>query len=154
MRFQSAFLSLLFATFASAQTYVVHNNCPSAIDLFIGQDSQGSLPRGARLIKTGLGTAAGFFYATNNGGGVVNGQLLAARAGFFFEVRNQLFSLSTNITNLTVSTFFSLFDYSQTTGITILSEIRTRTISTLVSASRQTSPRYVLESCGCLNDSR
>ncbi|RXW19552.1 hypothetical protein EST38_g6302 [Candolleomyces aberdarensis] len=85
MRVHSALLSLLFATLASAQTYVVHNNCPSAIDLFIGQDSQGSLPRGARLTRTGLGTSAGFFYATNNGGGVVNGQLLAARAGFFFE---------------------------------------------------------------------
>lgn len=69
---------------ASAQTYRVHNNCPNAIDVFIGQESQGSLAKGATLTKAGLGTSPGFIYTTTNGG-IQNGQVVALRAGFFFE---------------------------------------------------------------------
>lgn len=79
-----AVAAFIATPFASAQTYRVNNNCPTAIDLFIGEASQGSLARGASLTRTGLGTSAGFFYTTTNGGRV-NGQLVAARAGFYFE---------------------------------------------------------------------
>ncbi|TEB34140.1 G-X-X-X-Q-X-W domain-containing protein [Coprinellus micaceus] len=88
MRFTTATSASLLAlvTLASAQgpTYRVHNNCPTTIELFIAGQSQGSLTKGAVTVKTGLGTAAGFFY-TNANGGVTNGNVLAARAGFFFE---------------------------------------------------------------------
>lgn len=75
------------ATIASALTYRVNNNCPTAIELFIGATPQGSLARGATLTRSGpeYGTNAGFFYTTTNGGRA-NYELLAARAGFFFEV--------------------------------------------------------------------
>ncbi|EAU89191.1 G-X-X-X-Q-X-W domain-containing protein [Coprinopsis cinerea okayama7 len=83
--FFSALVSAtLLAGSVHAQTYTVTNNCPTAIDLFIGQNSEGSLATGASIVKTGLGPTAGFFYTTTNGG-VVNGQLVAARAGFFLE---------------------------------------------------------------------
>jgi len=78
----------------AAQTYKVINNCPTAIDLFIGQSSKGSLAKGASNTYTGLGTSAGFFYASNRGG-VVEGKTYAVRAGFFFEV-----SLTTSTSNL------------------------------------------------------
>lgn len=75
---------LLYIGLVAAQTYTVTNNCPSAIDLFIGQDSQGSLGQGQSVVKTGLGTFAGFFYTTTHSAGRPVGEL--ARAGFYFEV--------------------------------------------------------------------
>lgn len=94
MRTTNAFsflLALLLTSFlhVSAQTYTVTNNCPSAIELFIGQDSQGSLATGQSVVKTGLGTSAGFFYTKDRGGVDGDGQLVAARAGFYFEVSLQ-----------------------------------------------------------------
>ncbi|KAF6758856.1 hypothetical protein DFP72DRAFT_886779 [Ephemerocybe angulata] len=68
-----------------AQTYIVRNNCPRPIDLFIGEASEGTLNRGQRVVKTGLGPDAGFFYTTTNGGKTSSGQLVATRAGFYFE---------------------------------------------------------------------
>ncbi|KAF6764149.1 G-X-X-X-Q-X-W domain-containing protein [Ephemerocybe angulata] len=79
----SAILAVVVAV-ASAQTYRVHNSCPSEIELFIGGQSQGSLSRGAVIIKTDLGTSPGFWYTTANGG-IVDGLLVAAKAGFYFE---------------------------------------------------------------------
>lgn len=81
----SALWFLIFAlvSVVTAQTYRVHNNCPTAIDLFIGSESQGSLARGGTVVRNS-GSSAGFFYTTTNGG-MVNGRLVAARAGFFFE---------------------------------------------------------------------
>ena len=76
---------LLCAGLVAAQTYTVTNNCPSAIDLFIGQDSQGSLGKGQSIVRAGLGTSAGFFYTITHSAGRPVSAL--ARAGFYFEVR-------------------------------------------------------------------
>ncbi|TFK19341.1 G-X-X-X-Q-X-W domain-containing protein [Coprinopsis marcescibilis] len=79
-----SFFFLALAGVTKAQTYTILNNCPTAIDLFIGLDSQGSLGTGQTLVRAELGPNAGFFYTTTNGG-QVNGNLVAARAGFFLE---------------------------------------------------------------------
>ena len=78
-------LASVLVGLVAAQTYTVTNNCPSAIDLFIGQDSQGSLGKGQSIVKAGLGTSAGFFYTTTHSAGRPVSAL--ARAGFYFEVR-------------------------------------------------------------------
>ncbi|RXW15113.1 hypothetical protein EST38_g10744 [Candolleomyces aberdarensis] len=80
-------IAILFASFlhVSAQTYTVTNRCPSAIELFIGQTSEGNLATNQSIVKTGLGTSAGFFYTKANGGDDDDGDLEAARAGFYFE---------------------------------------------------------------------
>ncbi|TEB19586.1 hypothetical protein FA13DRAFT_1758099 [Coprinellus micaceus] len=88
MRFTKATSASLLATLvtlASAQgpTYRAHNNCPTTIELFIAGHHR----------KDRLGTAAGFFY-TNANGGVTNGNVLAARAGFFFEPNYWYYYLS------------------------------------------------------------
>lgn len=83
-RFAPSAILAVVAAVASAQTYRVHNSCPSGIELFIGGQSQGSLSRGAVIIKTDLGTSPGFWYTTANGG-IVDGLLVAAKAGFYFE---------------------------------------------------------------------
>jgi len=81
--------SLLLSTFLAgtwAQTYNVINNCPTAIELFVGQASQGSLAVGATTSFKDLGPSVGFFYASDRGG-VVDGNTYAARVGFYFQVR-------------------------------------------------------------------
>jgi hypothetical protein len=78
----SAAVSLLGAATAYAQTYTVKNNCPTAIEWYIVEGSQGNLAKGAQSVKTGLGPDAGFFWTTANGGGPAN---IGARAGFYFE---------------------------------------------------------------------
>ncbi|KAH6890194.1 G-X-X-X-Q-X-W domain-containing protein [Coprinopsis sp. MPI-PUGE-AT-0042] len=82
MILSGAFTLLLAGTLSLAQTYTVTNSCPTAIELFIGGTSQGNLATGATVVKTGLGPNAGFFYTTTNGG-LINGQLVASRVGFF-----------------------------------------------------------------------
>ncbi|TEB29245.1 hypothetical protein FA13DRAFT_1734914 [Coprinellus micaceus] len=62
---------LLYIGLVAAQTYTVTNNCPSAIG------------PGQSVVKTGLGTFAGFFYTTTHSAGRPVGEL--ARAGFYFE---------------------------------------------------------------------
>ena len=71
---------LVFAVAVSAQRhYTVVNNCPSAIDLYIGDAKDSTLAKGASTSKV-LGYDAGFFYTTANGG-KTDGS--ATRAGFF-----------------------------------------------------------------------
>jgi hypothetical protein len=84
-----AFALLISGTLALAQTYTVTNSCPTAIELFIGGVSQGNLATGATVVKTGLGSSAGFFYTTTNGGSI-NGQLVASRVGFYLGVGSTL----------------------------------------------------------------
>jgi hypothetical protein len=81
-------LAILFTSIlhVSAQTYTVTNNCPSAIELFIGENSEGTLSINQSIVKTGLGTSAGLFYTKDHGGVDDDGDLEAARAGFYFEV--------------------------------------------------------------------
>jgi hypothetical protein len=89
MRFTLPFASLLaLATLVSAQgpVYRVHNNCPEDFELFIAQQSQGTLTKGGTITKTDLGPAAGYFYTWANGGGEKDNTLISSRAGFFFVV--------------------------------------------------------------------
>lgn len=82
MKLSTFFSAVLTAVLVNAQTYTVKNNCPTAIELFIGGNSQGNLAAGATTVKTGLGPNAGFFYTTTNGG-IADGRLVASRVGFF-----------------------------------------------------------------------
>lgn len=89
MRFTLPFASLLaLATFAAAEgpVYHIHNNCPEAFEVFIAQQSQGTLAPGGTITKNDLGPAAGYFYTWANGGGEKENRLVSARAGFFFVV--------------------------------------------------------------------
>ena len=77
---------LLVASAVLAQnttTYVVHNNCPAPVNLYIAGELQGTIPWGGSITKQ-LGVDAGFFYTDANGGSK-NGS--ATKAGFFGEVR-------------------------------------------------------------------
>ncbi|EAU88001.2 G-X-X-X-Q-X-W domain-containing protein [Coprinopsis cinerea okayama7 len=86
MRFSPLFASaaLAFASQAFAQDYIIRNWCPEPIEWFIGLESQGTLATGASALRPNLGTSPGFIYTTANGG-IRDGQLVATRAGFFFE---------------------------------------------------------------------
>ncbi|TFK37401.1 G-X-X-X-Q-X-W domain-containing protein [Crucibulum laeve] len=77
-------LSLCVAATVYAQTltqYIVHNDCPTSISLYIGGNLDSTIASGGNTTKF-LGPTAGFFYTTANGGNV-NGA--ATRAGFFLE---------------------------------------------------------------------
>jgi hypothetical protein len=76
---------LLVATTALAQTYTVKNNCPSAIDLHIGELPVENLAVGATSVKSGLGPIAGPFYTTTNSG-IVGGRYVGSKAGFYLIV--------------------------------------------------------------------
>ncbi|TFK29187.1 G-X-X-X-Q-X-W domain-containing protein [Coprinopsis marcescibilis] len=78
-----AFL-VLSASTVFAQDYIVRNQCPTPIEWFIGGQSQGNLSTGNSVIRHNLGPNPGFIYTSANGG-FKNGQLVAVRAGFFFE---------------------------------------------------------------------
>ena len=79
----STFLLALPSAFAI--DYIVRNACPAPIEWFAGVESQGTLATGESALRTNQGVAPGFIYTSANGG-LVNGNLVAARAGFFFEV--------------------------------------------------------------------
>ena len=82
---KSLFLSLLAAVSVLVQNltqYVVHNNCPSDINLYIAGSYDSYLRQGQSTAKF-LGPNAGFFYTDANGG-AQDGS--ATRAGFFLEV--------------------------------------------------------------------
>ncbi|KAH6912143.1 hypothetical protein BKA70DRAFT_827190 [Coprinopsis sp. MPI-PUGE-AT-0042] len=75
---------LLVAAPALAIDYIVRNACPAPIEWFAAGVSQGTLATGDSALRLDQGTSPGFIYTTANGG-LVNGNLVAARAGFFFE---------------------------------------------------------------------
>ena len=80
-------LSLLLASLTAVHAqnttqYVVHNNCPASITLYIGGYVDATIPTGGSVTKL-LGRDAGFFYTDANGG-FSNGS--ATRAGFYLEV--------------------------------------------------------------------
>ena len=68
----------------SAQTYTVKNNCPSAIDLHVGNLPAESLAAGATTIKSGLGPLAEFYTTTNDA--IVGGRYVGVKAGFYLIV--------------------------------------------------------------------
>lgn len=68
-----------FTAISAQRQYTVKNNCPSAVDLYIGGSKDSTLAKGATVVKS-LGVNAGFFY-TNANGGTTDGQ--ATRAGFY-----------------------------------------------------------------------
>lgn len=84
----SAVLTSLFlaASPALAFDYIVRNWCPTPIEWFDGGVSQGTLATGDSALRLNQRTLPGFIYTSANGG-IVNGNVVAARAGFFFEVR-------------------------------------------------------------------
>lgn len=63
--------------------YVVHNSCPSDINLYIAGNYDSYLRQGQSVTRF-LGPNAGFFYTDANGG-AQDGS--ATRVGFFLEVR-------------------------------------------------------------------
>ncbi|KAH6906254.1 G-X-X-X-Q-X-W domain-containing protein [Coprinopsis sp. MPI-PUGE-AT-0042] len=80
LHFLAALLSVV--TISLAQTYTVKNNCPTAIDLHVGNLPVESLAVGATTVKTGLGPVAGPFYTTANNG-LVGGNYVGSKAGFY-----------------------------------------------------------------------
>jgi hypothetical protein len=76
---------VLAASPALAIDYIVRNWCPAPIEWFAGGISQGTLATGDSALRVDQGTSPGFIYTSANGG-IVNGNVVAARAGFYFEV--------------------------------------------------------------------
>jgi hypothetical protein len=79
----ASLLSVATGTFA--QTYTVKNNCPSAIDLHVGDLPVEILSVGGTTVKAGLGPIAGPFYTTANNG-VFHGKYVGSSAGFSLVV--------------------------------------------------------------------
>ncbi|KAJ3556356.1 hypothetical protein NM688_g2074 [Phlebia brevispora] len=81
----SLILPLLTAAGAFGQNrtyqYVVHNDCPTTVNLIIAGKYDSVLFPGASVTKT-LGPDAGFFYTDGNGGSTTGE---ATRAGFYLE---------------------------------------------------------------------
>ena len=90
--------ALLALPSAFAIDYIVRNSCPAPIEWFAGGVSQGTLATGDSAIRLDQGTSPGFIYTTANGG-LVNGNLVAARAGFYFEVMSRFSLVLTNVLN-------------------------------------------------------
>ncbi|KAJ3507120.1 hypothetical protein NLJ89_g6487 [Agrocybe chaxingu] len=86
----SSLLSLLFAVpllafplvprQLSTRQYIIYNKCPSAVNLYIAGNFEGSLPSQGNTTRF-LSLGAGFFYTDANGGNA-NGEG-TSRAGFF-----------------------------------------------------------------------
>lgn len=60
--------------------YTVYNQCPTPIDLYIGGANQATIPTGGDYVET-LGTGAGYFFTTANGGS--ENSTGTIRAGFY-----------------------------------------------------------------------
>jgi len=52
----------------NVQQYTVYNKCPTPIDLYIGGEKQGTIPKNGNVVKT-FTTSPGYFYTDANGGG-------------------------------------------------------------------------------------
>lgn len=49
------------------QQYTVYNKCPTPIDLYIGGEKHGTIPKNGNIVKT-FSTSPGYFYTDANGG--------------------------------------------------------------------------------------
>jgi len=49
------------------QYYTVYNKCPTPIDLYIGGEKHGTIPKNGKIVKT-FSTGPGYFYTDANGG--------------------------------------------------------------------------------------
>ena len=47
--------------------YTVYNKCPTPIDLYIGGEKHGTIPKNGNVVKT-FSTSPGYFYTDANGG--------------------------------------------------------------------------------------